>query len=305
MSQQTEELRVNSTLDCYAETLSGRVLVYNQDQDTEQVSIIRTKIVDQYKEDAEVGPDFYLVYGGRELNDDESVTQSLLGAEGAPTLQIRRREYSCLAEHLISRLPVVQRWFARVGIVFIASLFIAALSQITFTLPNNRHVPVTLQTLAVFLVGSLLGWIMGPLAVILYLIEGLAGAPFFAKQGGSKEALYGSSSGYLYGFVVAAFIVGFLATRGNDRVYIFHWKSSFVSMLIGNIFIYIIGLPVLGHYLKSTKLTFQYGLTPFLVGDFLKIVLATVLVPSIWKLSAFVFNKKFTVKAAFNLFKWK
>jgi biotin transport system substrate-specific component len=69
-------------------------------------------------------------------------------------------------------------------------------------------VPVTFQTLAVFLNGALLGFIFGPISVLLYLMYGAIGAPFFATQTGGVKILQGPTSGYLLGFILAAFVVG-------------------------------------------------------------------------------------------------
>ncbi|EFA79687.1 hypothetical protein PPL_07378 [Heterostelium album PN500] len=275
----------------YAETLSGRRLQVHQDPGMESVGHVKSRIRSVYEMDGEVGDDFSLYHNGVELEDKDVINESLIASDN---IQIRRNTYSCLVEHLISRLPTWKKWVVRVACVFVASLFIAALSQVYFFLPHAKTVPVTLQTLAVFLVGSLLGWKMGPIAVIVYLLEGLVGAPFFSAHASGYKILYGTTSGYLYGFVAAAFIVGFLAERGTDRVYAFHWRSTFFAMIIGDIVIYIVGIPVLAKYIGWSK-AFTLGLVPFLVGDLVKIVIATALIPTIWKLLAFIFNRDFTI----------
>ncbi|GAM24698.1 hypothetical protein SAMD00019534_078730 [Acytostelium subglobosum LB1] len=294
------ELHVmTNTLDYEVETLSGRKISVHS-ENNERVGALRQRIASEYEYDGEVGSDFTLLHEGRELADDDVVTESLV----KDTVQIRRTTYSCLVEHIIAPFPTWQKWVARVGCVIFAAFFISALAQVSFYLPHDtdRKVPVTLQTLAVFLIGSLLGWKMGPLAIIVYMIMGLAGAPFFAKHAGGYKVLYGASSGYLYGFILAAFIVGFMAERGNDRVYAFRWRSSLIAMLLGEVAIYVIGVPVLAKYVGWNK-CIQLGLTPFLVGDVLKIIIAAVLIPLIWKLLAFIFNRQFTFKAGVALFK--
>jgi biotin transport system substrate-specific component len=94
----------------------------------------------------------------------------------------------------------------RIIFVVVGSLFLAALAQISFYLPFDRHVPVTLQTLGVLLIGTLYGWILGVSTIILYLLEGLVGLPFFAEQSGGYKVLEGATAGYLFGFILSAFI---------------------------------------------------------------------------------------------------
>ncbi len=75
-------------------------------------------------------------------------------------------------------------------------------------------VPITGQTMAVLLVGALLGSRRGALAVLAYIAEGLAGLPVFAGGAAGLARLFGPTGGYLVGFVAAAFLVGWLAERG-------------------------------------------------------------------------------------------
>ncbi|KAK5582264.1 hypothetical protein RB653_003847 [Dictyostelium firmibasis] len=308
------------------ETLSGRRLNVSQERG-ETVGNVKKRIASMYQNDGEIGGDgnFYLLHSGRELNDDEIVTQSLINnsdsdkidsnnsdnnnnnnnnyninkkdVNGKP-IQIRRNRYSCFSEHMINEHLVRPwlKWVARILCILFSMLLVAAFAQISFYLPHAKNVPVTLQTLGVFVMSSLLGWKMGCSSILLYLVCGLAGAPFFTNQNHGLLYMYGSTSGYLYGFIVASFIVGFFAEMGGDRAYIFNWKSTLFSMIIANIAIYIVGIPVLAikiGWINSLKL----GLLPFLVGDTLKIIIATVTIPSIWKLVAFLSNKRIIIKS--------
>jgi len=76
---------------------------------------------------------------------------------------------------------------------------------------------VTGQTFAVLLVGALLGSRAGAAAMLTYLAEGAAGLPVFAGGKGGLAVLAGPTAGYLFGFVAAAFVVGWLCERGWDR----------------------------------------------------------------------------------------
>jgi biotin transport system substrate-specific component len=88
-------------------------------------------------------------------------------------------------------------------LIVVAAVFIAALSQASFFLPNDKTVPVTLQTFAVLLVSALYGW-FAVFAVATYLIAGACGLPVFASHSGGLGHLTGATSGYLWGFLLAA-----------------------------------------------------------------------------------------------------
>jgi len=117
------------------------------------------------------------------------------------------------------------------------------------------------------------------MSLLAYLAEGVAGVPVFAGGAAGFPSLYGPTGGYLVGFVVAAGITGLLAERGWDR----RVKTTFPAMLLGNIVIYVFGLPWLALFVGSGKML-AWGLYPFIVGDLLKLAVATLLLPSGWKL---------------------
>ncbi len=164
-----------------------------------------------------------------------------------------------------------------VTLVVIGSVFIALFARVIVPLPFSP-VPITGQTFAVLLVGVLLGSRRGGLGVLLYLLEGVAGFPFFAGGTGGLAHLAGPTGGYLIGFVVAAFTVGLLAEQGWDRRV---WSTA-LAMLIGNTIIYAFGLPWLGHFVGAGKV-FSLGLLPFIPGDLFKLGLAAITLPAGWK----------------------
>jgi biotin transporter BioY len=139
-------------------------------------------------------------------------------------------------------------------------------------------VPVTLQTLTVLLAGAALGPLRGGASMLLYLVVGAAGVPWFAEQH-SGFAL--PTIGYVVGFVAAAAVVGALARRGADRTV----RGTVAIMVAGNLIIYAVGVPWLMAALQLDLATgLDYGLWPFLVGDGLKIALAAGLLPMAWRL---------------------
>lgn len=146
-----------------------------------------------------------------------------------------------------------------------------------------KPVPVTLQTLGVLLVGAALGWKRAFAALALYLAAGAAGLPVFAPGGSIGLARFaGPTGGYLLSYPFAAALVGFLAQRfGLDR----RVFGAALAMLAGSVVIYALGLPWLSMVtgFKGQALL-NAGLTPFLLGDALKLGLAALLLPGAWAL---------------------
>ena len=162
------------------------------------------------------------------------------------------------------------------------SIFISLTAQLAFYLPFSP-VPITMQTFGVLLIGLTYGSKRGALTLIVYLIEGGIGLPVFANGGCGIAYLFGPTGGYLVGFVVATFAVGYLAEKGWDRKIL----STFTSMLIGTIILFSFGLLWLNKFVGTEKL-FVAGLLPFIPGEILKSILVAFSLPTAWK----VINKK-------------
>ena len=144
-------------------------------------------------------------------------------------------------------------------------------------------VPMTMQTLVVLGLGMALGSRLGVAAVMLYMFEGAMGFPVFSgtpEKGMGVAYMMGPTGGYLLGFVVAAWVTGFLAERGWDRGFV----STASAMVIGNGVIYAFGLLWLGSILGWDKPIIEWGMTPFLLGDFTKVLLAAIIMPTVWKM---------------------
>jgi len=155
--------------------------------------------------------------------------------------------------------------------------FVGLLSQWSIPLPGTP-VPLTLGTFAVLLTGASLGGLRALLSIGTYLVAGGLGVNWFA---GHKDGWGGATFGYVIGFVVAATIVGWLAQRGGDRTVV----KTIVTMVLGNLVIYAVGVSWL---MGSTGMDLQAGLTagmtPFLLGDAIKVVAAAGLLPATWAL---------------------
>ena len=160
----------------------------------------------------------------------------------------------------------------------IAALAIAAKIKVPFW-----PVPMTMQTFAVLLIGAAYGTRLGMGTVLAYLALGALGADVFtASDSGSAGIAYmlGGTGGYLVGFALAAGLVGHLARRGWDRSV--GWMAG--ALFLGNVAIYVPGLLWLGQLYGWDKPILEWGLYPFLAGDALKLALAAVLMPLVWRM---------------------
>ena len=144
-------------------------------------------------------------------------------------------------------------------------------------------VPVTLQTFAVLTIGAAYGLRLSVITLLVYLALGMMGLAVFAGEGAGLAYMAGPTAGYLVGFLIAAAVVGYLSRLGWDR----NVFSMVGSLLIGNAIIYACGMPwMFALFLESkgAAWVWQWGMTNFLVGDLIKLALAALLVPAVWKL---------------------
>jgi biotin transport system substrate-specific component len=171
------------------------------------------------------------------------------------------------------------------------TLFIAALAQIAIPVPGSP-VPVTGQTLAVYLIGTTYGARLGFATFATYLMAGIAGAPVFAASTGAANhglaRLTGATGGYLIGMLVASFILGALADRKADQKF----KTSFPALTLGSVIIFAFGLTWLKYSLElSWAKTISAGLTPFIFGEIIKIAITATSLPLIWRKIAQKLNR--------------
>lgn len=160
------------------------------------------------------------------------------------------------------------------------ALLTALFAQFTIRLPFTP-VPITGQTFAVLLSGATLGMAAGGASQILYLALGTF-LPFYAGGASGTEVLFGASGGYLFGFVVAAALVGRLAERHHDRRII----SAVTAFLTGSLVIYVFGVIGLMASAGMDLVTaLEKGVVPFIVGDVIKAYAAGLLLPTAWRLT--------------------
>lgn len=164
-----------------------------------------------------------------------------------------------------------------VALVVAGAAFVGVLAQLSLHL-SFTPVPVTGQTLGVLVAGTALGAKRGTASLALYAAAGVAGVPWFADH---SAGYVGASFGYVVGFVLCAALCGFLAERRADRSV---WRSL-PAMLAGEAVIYAVGVSWLAVDLHvGVAKAIALGLTPFLIGDAVKVAIASGLLPATWRL---------------------
>jgi len=162
--------------------------------------------------------------------------------------------------------------------IIAASILIALAAQVAIPIPGSP-VPLTLQPVAVLLVGVTLGSRRGAAAAALYLFEGMSGLPVFAQGHGGPVWLIAPTAGYLWSYPFASWLAGFVSERG--------WGSSILRAVCG--MLAALGVIYLGGWTWLATLTdvthaWQMGVAPFVVADMIKIAIAASLLPSAQRL---------------------
>lgn len=177
---------------------------------------------------------------------------------------------------IYSRIRPASIWL-ELPLLLTFNLVLVASAYLTIPLPFTP-VPITGQTFAVMLIGMVLGRSRAGAVVLAYLVEGACGLPVFAGGAMGLPALIGPTGGYLFGFLIAAWVTGFLAEHGWDRSYLL----SSLAMLIGHAVVFAAGIAWLYRYVPASQLI-ALGVAPFVVGTIIKIIAAAGVLPTIWK----------------------
>jgi biotin transport system substrate-specific component len=170
------------------------------------------------------------------------------------------------------------------AVLFVAALTAAA-AQVSIPLPFTP-VPFTLQPMVVLLGAAALGSRMGMASQVLYLAAGIAGLPVFAASPVLPQGflrLLGPTGGYLLSYPCAAFLVGLLAERGFDRRYL----TSVLAMAAGLAVVFTGGVAWLAWFARPSAVgidtALRTGLYPFLPADVIKILVAAMVLPTVWR----------------------
>ena len=174
----------------------------------------------------------------------------------------------------------------KVALVLGGTLFIAMAAQISVPF---YPVPLTMQTLAILIVGLTFGSRLGAATLAAYLAEGAMGLPVFAG-GHSAPALIGPTAGFLFGFVGMAYLAGLAVEKGLARGVV----STAVAGIAVSALLYIPGVAwpmaiaeaagMTGKWVgSSADVIWTYWVSPFLLGDAVKAVIAAMVVWGGWK----------------------
>ena len=154
-------------------------------------------------------------------------------------------------------------------------IFLSIMSQLIIPL-YFTPVPISLGSFGVILIALVYGRKLGIATVLSYVAAGSLGAPIFA--GFKAGSLFSPTGGYILGYIAAALILGFLFDKGIAKSYV----KTFLSLLLVSVIIFILGALVLMLFVPI-KNVFMAGVLPFIPGDMLKAVAATLLFPRLWK----------------------
>lgn len=162
---------------------------------------------------------------------------------------------------------------------FLVACFTGLMAQVTIAVPWSP-VLISLQTFAVLTAGVLLGGRYGGFSLILYTVLGIIGMPWFTNMNHGLSAIFGASGGYIIGFIIAAAFIGYVfdhSVKARKAKYsvIFMSIANFVCIYIpGVIGLYYAMLANTGTALTISELLMM-GVVPFIVGDLIKIALAS------------------------------
>ena len=169
-------------------------------------------------------------------------------------------------------------WTRAVSLAVAFSLLTALAAQIVIPI---GPVPITGSTFAVLLTGALLGSRLGAMSLIIYLVEGAAGLPFFYGGTSGIAHIFGPTGGYLVAFPAAAFITGAFAENGWDKRFL----TAAAAMAVGSALILLAGWMWFAVLMNTNLLAaFKVSVAPHLIGDVIKILLAAAVLPSGWAL---------------------
>lgn len=190
-------------------------------------------------------------------------------------------------ETLIGTALAPLDWTRTVGLVLAFSLLMALSAQVVFPI---GPVPITGQTFVVLLTGALLGSRLGAITMIVYLMEGASGLPFFYGGSGGLGHLFGQTGGYLVAFPAAAFITGAFAEHNWDR----RFFTAVAAMAIGSLVIMLSGWSWFAIVTNTSMFTsFKLTVLPLIPGDIIKILLAAAALPAGWALLQRKASEKF------------
>ncbi|MDR2097886.1 MAG: biotin transporter BioY [Spirochaetaceae bacterium] len=168
-----------------------------------------------------------------------------------------------------------RRSLVNVSLTALFAALTAAGTFISIPLPFTP-VPIVLQNLFALLSGLTLGPVLGGAAVALYLLAGAIGVPVFAGAQGGVVHFFGPTGGFLFGYLLSAILAGLIAGAPKNNGKIRLWRIV-LAAIAGMLIVYVPGLLRLKAALQADwPKTLAVGLTPFIIGDAIKVVIAVI-----------------------------
>lgn len=160
----------------------------------------------------------------------------------------------------------------KIAIIGVMTAIICIMAPFSIPLPFTI-VPISLTNLAIYFTVFVLGWKMGTISYLIYLLIGLIGVPVFSGFTSGFSKLAGPTGGYLIGFIFLAIISGWFIEKFPNKI-----PMYIIGMLLGNIVTYLFGTIWLANLTGNTfKQALAIGVLPFLLGDLLKIIAAVLI----------------------------
>ena len=187
---------------------------------------------------------------------------------------------SVLSEVILPRDSRQAKLVKQIALVLVGVMLLVLSAKIKIPM---IPVPMTMGTFAVLSIGAVYGPRLGLMTIIGYMIVGALGFDVFASSSSEKfgvSYMMGSTGGYLVGYVLAILFLGWTARQGWDRSVL----KMAAAMVLGNVIIYVPGLLWLATLYGWDQPILTWGLTPFLMGDLVKLGLAALLLPGAWRL---------------------
>ena len=187
---------------------------------------------------------------------------------------------SVLSEVILPRDSRQAKLVKQIALVLVGVMLLVLSAKIKIPM---IPVPMTMGTFAVLSIGAVYGPRLGLMTIIGYMIVGALGFDVFASSSSEKfgvSYMMGSTGGYLVGYVLAILVLGWTARQGWDRSVL----KMAAAMVLGNVIIYVPGLLWLATLYGWDQPILTWGLTPFLMGDLVKLGLAALLLPGAWRL---------------------
>ena len=162
--------------------------------------------------------------------------------------------------------------------IVLVGVFVAIISICAWISIPMVPIPITLQILGVFITASILGAKLGTVSIIIYILLGAVGLPVFSNFTGGFGILLSPTGGFIIGFIFTALTIGIVTSFKNSIL------TNTLAMLLGLLLCYLFGTLWYCIYANVDFITaVLVCVVPFLIGDAIKIIVASILVTKLKK----------------------